>query len=148
VRDGDAIGKEIAELLLGPAVEDELGHEVQIGSWVDVVRDAGGDDGEDGGGAGAAEVVADEEPILLSEDQFSQLALTAVNPAPLLVREVTELLVGQRYSPELVEAAAHAVIRIGKPLTTSVSTPTYRREMLRVFTRRALRELWSRNDGS
>ncbi len=31
VRDGDAIGKEIAELFLGPAVEDELGHEVQIG---------------------------------------------------------------------------------------------------------------------
>jgi 4-hydroxybenzoyl-CoA reductase subunit beta len=78
----------------------------------------------------------------------ARLALTAVNPAPLLVREIGELLAGQRFSPELAEAASQAVIRAGKPLTTSVSTPTYRREMLRVFTRRALRELWSTNAGN
>ena len=73
----------------------------------------------------------------------ARLGLTAVNPAPMLVTEVNELLRGQRYSPEVVEAAAQAVIRTGKPLKTSVSTPEYRREMLRVFTRRALTRLWS-----
>ena len=74
-----------------------------------------------------------------------RLGLTAVNPAPVLVREVSELLRGQRYSPELVEAAAKAVIRTGKPLKTSVSTPEYRREILQVYARRALTKLWTGN---
>jgi 4-hydroxybenzoyl-CoA reductase subunit beta len=71
-----------------------------------------------------------------------RVAVTAVNPAPLLVRKAAEALAGQKYSPELVERVAQATIRIGKPLTTSASTPVYRREMLRVFTRRALEEAW------
>lgn len=75
----------------------------------------------------------------------ARLGLTAVNPAPVLVEEVGELLRGQRFSPALVEAAAQAVIRTGKPLKTSVSTPEYRREMLRVFARRALTRLWTGN---
>jgi 4-hydroxybenzoyl-CoA reductase subunit beta len=72
----------------------------------------------------------------------ARVALTAVNPAPLLVKEAGESLNGQKYSPELVERVAQAAIRTGKPLTTSASTPVYRREMLRVFTRRALEETW------
>ncbi len=74
-----------------------------------------------------------------------RLALTAVNPAPRLVPEVTTLLSGQAYSAGLLEEAARAVIRTGKPLKTSVSTPEYRREMLRVYTRRALARLWKGN---
>jgi 4-hydroxybenzoyl-CoA reductase subunit beta len=72
----------------------------------------------------------------------ARVAITAVNPAPLVVREASEWLAGQRYSPELVERVAHRVIQVGKPLTTSASTPVYRREMLRVFTRRALEQAW------
>ena len=72
----------------------------------------------------------------------ARLAITAVNPAPLLVPEASEQLVGQKYSPELVERIAHAAIRTGKPLTTSASTPVYRRDMLRLFTRRALEQAW------
>ncbi len=72
----------------------------------------------------------------------ARVAVTAVNPAPLLVNEASEWLVGQKYSPELVERVAQAAIRTGKPLTTSASTPVYRRDMLRVFTRRALEEAW------
>lgn len=74
-----------------------------------------------------------------------RLGLTAANPAPLLVREVSEVLRGQRYSSELVEAAAKAVIRAAKPLKTSVSTPEYRREILQVYARRALTKLWTTN---
>jgi len=74
-----------------------------------------------------------------------RLGLTAVNPAPLLVRDVSELLRGQQYSSELVEAAAKAVIQTGKPLKTSVSTPEYRREILQVYARRALTKLWTTN---
>ncbi len=75
----------------------------------------------------------------------ARLGLTAVNPAPVLVPEAADLLRGQRFSPEIVEMAAQAVISTGKPLKTSVSTPEYRRDMLRVFTRRALTRLWSTN---
>lgn len=75
----------------------------------------------------------------------ARLGLTAVNPAPLLVGEVGELLRGQRFSADLVEAAAQAVTRTGKPLKTGVSTPEYRRDILRVFTRRVLTRLWSSN---
>src|SRR5205807_4984794 len=72
----------------------------------------------------------------------ARVAITAVNPAPLLVKEASEWLVGQRYSAELVDRVAHAAIRTGKPLTTSASTPVYRREMVRLFARRALEEAW------
>ena len=80
--------------------------------------------------------------------RVARVAITAVNPAPLLVPEASEWLVGQSYSPELVERVAHAVIRTGKPLTTSASTPVYRREMLRLFTRRALEESWRGRNGA
>ncbi len=72
----------------------------------------------------------------------ARVAIAAVNPAPLLVREAEELLVGRKASPELIEEVAKAAMRTGKPLTTSASTPVYRREMLRVFTRRALEATW------
>ena len=75
----------------------------------------------------------------------ARIALTAVNPAPVPVTEASQLLARQRYSSELVDAVAHAVIRTGKPLKTSVSTPEYRREALRALTRRALRALWHDN---
>jgi 4-hydroxybenzoyl-CoA reductase subunit beta len=72
----------------------------------------------------------------------ARVAVNAVNPAPLLVPEAAEWLVGQKHSPELVERVAHRAIQVGKPLTTSASTPVYRRDILRVFTRRALEEAW------
>jgi 4-hydroxybenzoyl-CoA reductase subunit beta len=73
----------------------------------------------------------------------ARVAIAAVNPAPLLVREAGDKLIGKKHSRELVEEIAHAAMRTGKPLTTSASTPVYRREMLRVFTRRALEASWS-----
>ncbi len=72
----------------------------------------------------------------------ARVAVGAVNPAPLLVRQAAEWLVGRKYSPELVERVAHVAIQTGKPLTTSASTPMYRREMIRIFTRRGLEEAW------
>jgi 4-hydroxybenzoyl-CoA reductase subunit beta len=77
----------------------------------------------------------------------ARVAVNAVNPAPLLVPEATEWLVGQKYSAELVERIAHRATQIGKPLTTSASTPVYRRDMLRLFTSRALEEAWHKGNG-
>jgi 4-hydroxybenzoyl-CoA reductase subunit beta len=71
----------------------------------------------------------------------ARVALTAVNPAPKLVK-AAEALAGKRYDQELVEEVAADAIRTGKPLRTSASTMEYRRHMVRVFVRRALQELW------
>ena len=78
----------------------------------------------------------------------ARVAVNAVNPAPLLIPQAGEWLAGQKYSREVVERVAEQAIRTGKPLTTSASTPDYRREMLRVFTRRALEQAWAQRNGT
>jgi carbon-monoxide dehydrogenase medium subunit len=71
----------------------------------------------------------------------ARIGITAVNPAPLLVKGVTELLEGKSLTEELAEAVGDLAARTAKPLTTSSLTPEYRREMIRVFTKRALLSL-------
>ena len=67
-----------------------------------------------------------------------QVALTAVNPAPVLVPGLTTLLSNGRIDNNAAEHAGELASRVAKPLTTSALTPEYRREMIRVFTKRAL----------
>jgi 4-hydroxybenzoyl-CoA reductase subunit beta len=68
----------------------------------------------------------------------ARIALTAVNPAPVLVKGATELMEGRLLDEALAEAVGALAARTAKPLTTSALTPEYRREMVRVFTKRAL----------
>jgi 4-hydroxybenzoyl-CoA reductase subunit beta len=66
-----------------------------------------------------------------------RIALTAVNAAPVLVKGAREALAGRALDDSLAEHIAELAARTAKPLTTSALTPEYRREMIRVFTRRA-----------
>jgi len=68
----------------------------------------------------------------------ARLALTAVNPSPLLVQRAGEMLIGQAVDEALADAVGDLAARTAKPLTTSALTPEYRREMIRVFTKRAV----------
>lgn len=68
----------------------------------------------------------------------ARIALTAVNPAPLLVQRAGELLIGNTVDEALAETVGDLAARAAKPLTTSALTPEYRREMIRVFTKRAV----------
>ena len=68
----------------------------------------------------------------------ARMAITAVNPAPHLVKDVDAQLIGSSVSEELAERIGEQAARTAKPLTTSALTPEYRREMVRVFARRAL----------
>jgi len=68
----------------------------------------------------------------------ARIGITAVNPAPLLVKGATELLTGKAVDESLAETVGDLAARISKPLTTSALTPAYRREMIRVFTKRAI----------
>ena len=68
----------------------------------------------------------------------ARIGITAVNPAPLLVKGATELLTGKIVDEGLATSVGDLAARISKPLTTSALTPEYRREMIRVFTKRAV----------
>jgi 4-hydroxybenzoyl-CoA reductase subunit beta len=68
----------------------------------------------------------------------ARVALTAVNPAPVLVKGATEVMAGKTVDEALAETVGNLAARTAKPLTTSALTPEYRREMIRVFTKRAL----------
>lgn len=67
-----------------------------------------------------------------------RVALTAVNPAPVLVKGATEMMEGRAMDETLAEAVADLAAKTAKPLTTSALTPEYRREMIRVFAKRAI----------
>ncbi len=68
----------------------------------------------------------------------ARIGITAVNPAPLLVKGASEMLAGKSIDDALAEAVGDLAARTAKPLTTSALTPEYRREMIRVFTKRAV----------
>jgi 4-hydroxybenzoyl-CoA reductase subunit beta len=74
-----------------------------------------------------------------------RVGLTAVNPAPVLVKGATELLAGRRMTEEWAEAVAVLAAQTAKPLTTSALTAEYRREMIRVFTKHAVLSLAAEN---
>jgi len=68
----------------------------------------------------------------------ARIGITAVNPAPMLIPGVSELLAGKTPDESLAEQAGDLAAQSSKPLTTSALTPEYRREMIRVFTKRAI----------
>jgi len=68
----------------------------------------------------------------------ARVAITAVNPAPLLVKGAGELLAGQTLDEASAVAIGDLAAKMARPLTTSALTPEYRREMIRVFTKRAV----------
>ena len=70
----------------------------------------------------------------------ARVAITAVNPAPLLVRGADKELLGKAVTAENAAAVGDLAARAAKPLTTSSLTPEYRREMIRVFAKRAVLE--------
>ena len=70
----------------------------------------------------------------------ARIGITAVNPAPMIVKGADELLAGKVIDEMLAEAVGDLAAKTAKPLTTSALTPVYRREMIRVFTKRAVLE--------
>jgi 4-hydroxybenzoyl-CoA reductase subunit beta len=84
----------------------------------------------------AAVAVALKKPNGVIED--ARIALTAVNPAPLLVPEASGALIGKHVDQNSAALVGELAARTAKPLTTSALTPEYRREMIRVFAKRAV----------
>jgi 4-hydroxybenzoyl-CoA reductase subunit beta len=70
-----------------------------------------------------------------------RVAITAVNPAPTLVKGIDSILTAGTINDQIAESLGELAARTAKPLTTSALTPEYRREMIRVFTKRAVQEV-------
>jgi 4-hydroxybenzoyl-CoA reductase subunit beta len=70
--------------------------------------------------------------------QAVNVALTAVNPAPVLVTEITDLVKGNKLTPELTEKCVELARKTAKPMKTSLSTMPYRRHMIGVFVEQGL----------
>ena len=70
----------------------------------------------------------------------AKVAITAVNPAPYLVAEAPHALTGRAVNEYTATVVAELAAHVARPLTTSALTPEYRREMIKVFTKRAVLE--------
>lgn len=68
----------------------------------------------------------------------ARVALGAVAPTPLLVREVETLLAGERPSRELFSRAARACVAAARPISDIRGSAAFRREIVAVLAFRAL----------
>jgi len=70
--------------------------------------------------------------------EAARMAITAVNPAPLLVAGVDNALIGKQIDDHLATIVGELAAKTAKPLTTSALTPEYRREIVKVYAKRAV----------
>jgi carbon-monoxide dehydrogenase medium subunit len=85
-------------------------------------------------GAGASVVVEN------GTFRAARIALAAVAPTPLFVREAGEALAGRPVSPDSIDRAARIAQAAAQPITDTRGTAEYRRHLCAVLTRRALDE--------
>lgn len=70
----------------------------------------------------------------------AKIVLGAVESYPVEARQAEALLVGQRLTPEVMEAAAQAAARPAKPLDNTDMALSYRKKMVPVYVARALQQ--------
>ncbi len=84
--------------------------------------------------AGAGVAVVLDDGVFRS----ARIALAAVAPTPLYVREAGEALAGRPVNAESIQAAADLARAAAQPITDMRGTAEYRRHLCAVLTRRAL----------
>jgi 4-hydroxybenzoyl-CoA reductase subunit beta len=70
--------------------------------------------------------------------EAARVAITAVNPAPHLVAAAEHALVGKQIDEHVAAVVGELAAKTAKPLTTSALTPEYRREVVKVYAKRAV----------
>jgi carbon-monoxide dehydrogenase medium subunit len=70
-----------------------------------------------------------------------KIVLGAVAPTPMRARKAEELLKGQKVEPALIEKTAEMAAAESRPITDVRASAEYRKEMVKVFTRRAIEQL-------
>jgi carbon-monoxide dehydrogenase medium subunit len=76
--------------------------------------------------------------------QNARIALGAVGPTPLRATRAEAALRGQAVTDEVIEEASRLASEEARPIDDVRSTAEYRREMVRVLTRRGLRQAMER----
>jgi 4-hydroxybenzoyl-CoA reductase subunit beta len=71
----------------------------------------------------------------------ARVVLQAVATHPVVLPAIEQLLSGQRWTPELLDAAAEEAYRAAHPMDNTSGTIALRRRMVRAYTRRALEAL-------
>ncbi len=72
--------------------------------------------------------------------QDIKIALGAVAPIPVRARKAEEILMGKKIYDDLINKSAQAASDEASPISDVRASAEYRREMVKVFTRRAIRE--------
>ena len=73
-----------------------------------------------------------------------RLVVSAVGPAPLVVKEAPSLLRGKRITPKLIEAVSRAACKMVHPVDNTASSPRYRKEMIPLYIKDAFDEALER----
>ena len=71
----------------------------------------------------------------------ARIVMGGVASRPLAVPEAHGVMVGERLTADLIETAADLAAREARPLDNTDYPATYRKKMVRVYVRRALRQL-------
>lgn len=69
-----------------------------------------------------------------------RISLGAVAPTPIRAREAETILRGRKLNAPLIESAAASAMRESRPISNVRGSADYRREMVRVLTRRTIEE--------
>lgn len=84
---------------------------------------------------GAAAAVTMEGNII----KDARIALGAVAPVPMRAKQAEALLIGKEYTEDLLEQAGVAASKECSPISDIRGSEEYRRDMVRVFTKRSLK---------
>jgi 4-hydroxybenzoyl-CoA reductase subunit beta len=89
--------------------------------------------------------------LKLAEDDTcaeARIILGAVESYPVEAQQAESLLIGQKLTDEVIEAAAQAAARPARPLDNTDLSLSYRKKMVPVFVARALRQAAGKNAGA
>jgi aerobic carbon-monoxide dehydrogenase medium subunit len=91
--------------------------------------------------SGALAVVGVAAAVTLQDGfvEEARIVLGAVAPTPLRVEKAEEILIGKMATEALLEEAGQTAARESQPISDIRGSEEYRRDMVRVFTKRALR---------
>ena len=65
-------------------------------------------------------------------------------PVPMRARKAEEMLVGEKLKDELLEEAGRAAAEESEPISDIHASEEYKRELIRVLTKRMVRRAWER----